>query len=82
MTIRQSKQEPLTAAENKWLKAFIRAKKKAGVHPDINEIAAEGDATKQATHRWLRKLEAKGRLKRVARYRGWRLVEVGRKQAA
>jgi DNA-binding IclR family transcriptional regulator len=79
VTIRQLKPVKLTPAQKRTLAAFSVAQKKAGVPPELAEVAAEMGATKQNAYRLLEQLVALGRLKKVGRFRGYRLL---RKAAA
>ena len=67
-----SKQVHLTQPEKKALRAFRTAKKKAGMPPELAEVAAELGQTSQGVQYALDNLVAKGRLIKVGRYRGYR----------
>jgi predicted transcriptional regulator len=62
----------LTPAEKRALKAFRIARRKAGVWPSMDEVAAELGQTKQNAEILLRRLAGKGRLVKAGRYRGYR----------
>jgi DNA-binding MarR family transcriptional regulator len=65
----------LTGSEKAALKAFRVAKKKAGMPPELQEVAAEMGVTYKRVEQILKSLVDKGRMKKVARYRGYRLVK-------
>lgn len=64
----------LTAPEKAALKAFRVAQKKAGMPPELREVAKELGVTSKRVEQLLQSLTGKGRLKKVARYRGYRMV--------
>jgi len=77
------KKPTVTPAEKAAFRAFRVAQKKAGMAPDLLEVAAELKTSKQNTHHLLERLAAKGWLIKVKRYRGYREVRrTARKRAA
>lgn len=65
----------LTKPEKAALKAFRIASKKAGMPPELQEVAVEMGVTYKRVEQVLKSLVEKGRMTKVARYRGYRLVK-------
>lgn len=74
MTVKRKKTSPLplSPAEKRVLVAFRRAFKKAGTLPELREVAAELGTSRQNAEFFLKRLVEKGRMERIARYRGYR----------
>lgn len=81
MTVKQKAE--LTNSEKAALKAFRRAKKKAGMPPELQEVAVELGVTDGRVEQILKSLVAKGLMEKVGRYRGYREISrTSRKVAA
>jgi len=61
--------------EKETLRAFLEATKKAGMWPELKEVAAKLGLSVQQTEVRLKVLVEKGELKKVGRYRGYRPVK-------
>lgn len=68
--------------ERETLRAFNRATKKAGMWPELREVAAELGVCTAHAENLLKALVAIGELEKVGRYRGYRLAKKAPLRAA
>ena len=79
MTVRE-KQKLRT--KKSTLRAFRAAKRKAGMWPELKEVADELGLSVQQTEVRMKALVDEGEMEKVARYRGYRLVSKAPRHSA